>query len=264
MKTEKIEGTKNEVYVVKQSEDDYDLYDGIHEAIVSEEIWYQDHAKRKLMGVRHEKTHSLEHFHILSGLLRRPVCGEPMYGVVNRKKKKDSEEYYTDMWYYKCKNCINAAGKPCAYRKYIRQGQQNAEMIELVKCALNDQDFKQRVTSRGGGKEGSALNDPLEERKRVLDEQRKTENKKNRLLQKIGNMDVDDDLYDTLCEDYRGAPINRKAGEFGKRPDEEPNGSRKCKAADVFCRDVEHYSGKYGCHVGSRYKNVDKCGCRKN
>lgn len=203
-KTEKIEGTRNEVHVVKQSEDDYELYDGIHEAIVSEEIWYQAHAKRKLTGVKREKIYSLDHYHILSGLLKCPVCGAPMYGVVNRKKKKGSNEYYTDMWYYKCKNRINVAGKPCTYRKHIRQDQLNAEMFALMKQALNDEEFKQRVASKVGAKEGSAMEDLQAERERLLEDQRKTENKKNRLLQKIGNLDVDDDLYDTLCEDYMG------------------------------------------------------------
>lgn len=48
------------------------------------------------------------------------------------------------------------------------------------------------------------MEDLQAERERLLEDQRKTENKKNRLLQKIGNLDVDDDLYDTLCEDYMG------------------------------------------------------------
>lgn len=46
------------------------------------------------------------------------------------------------------------------------------------------------------------MEDLLAEKERLLEDQRKTENKKNRLLQKIGNLDVDDDLYDTFCEDY--------------------------------------------------------------
>lgn len=87
-KTEKIAGTRNEFHIVKQADDAYEIYDGIHEAIVSEDMWYEAYAKRKLTGVKHEKTHSLEHYHILSGLVRCPVCGSKMYGVVNRKRKR--------------------------------------------------------------------------------------------------------------------------------------------------------------------------------
>lgn len=42
-KNEKIPGTKNEYHIVKQK--DYLLSDGIHEAIISEEMWNQAHRK---------------------------------------------------------------------------------------------------------------------------------------------------------------------------------------------------------------------------
>lgn len=43
-KNEKIPGTRNEYHIVKQK--DYMLNDGIHEAIISEEMWNQAHRKR--------------------------------------------------------------------------------------------------------------------------------------------------------------------------------------------------------------------------
>ena len=46
-------------------------------------------------GVKYEKTHSLDHEHILSGILRCPLCGSGMYGNVNRKKKKDLDSRWT-------------------------------------------------------------------------------------------------------------------------------------------------------------------------
>ena len=60
------------------------LYDGAHEAIVSEEDWQLAHQQRQITGVRQEKTHSLEHEHILSGILKCPVCGGGMYGNVKK------------------------------------------------------------------------------------------------------------------------------------------------------------------------------------
>ena len=44
--------------------------------------------KREKTGVKYEKTHSLNHEHILSGILRCPLCGSGMYGNLNRKKKR--------------------------------------------------------------------------------------------------------------------------------------------------------------------------------
>ena len=44
------------------------INDGIHEAIVLEELWNQVHKKRQETGVANIKTHSLDHEHILSDI----------------------------------------------------------------------------------------------------------------------------------------------------------------------------------------------------
>ena len=91
--TDKIPVTRNEFHVVKQ--DEYSLYEGAHDAIISEEDFALAKQKRVDTGIRFEKTHSLDHEHILSGILKCPVCGGAMYANVNRKKKKDGT-YYRD------------------------------------------------------------------------------------------------------------------------------------------------------------------------
>lgn len=203
-KTEKIDGTRNEFHIVKQDEDTYELYNGIHEAIISEKMWYKAHEKRKITGVKHEKTHSIGHFHILSGLVRCPVCGAKMYGVVNRKKKKGSDEYYKDMWYYKCKNRIKVEGKPCTYKTNIRQDQLNAEVVALMRWIVNEWHFKENYAETVVESGDDRLNELLEEEERLRTERKKLETKKKKLLAKIQNMDVDDDFYDKLCDDYMG------------------------------------------------------------
>ncbi|SCH10747.1 Transposon Tn1000 resolvase [uncultured Blautia sp.] len=100
-KNEKVSGTRNEYRIVKQ--ENYMLHDGIHEGIISETDWELAHQKREKTGVKYEKTHSLDHEHILSGILRCPLCGSGMYGNVNRKKKKDGT-LYKDYFYYACKH----------------------------------------------------------------------------------------------------------------------------------------------------------------
>ena len=106
---EKIPGTRNEYHIVKQK--DYLLSDGVHEAIISEEMWDQAHRKRQETGVLQVKTHSLEHEHILSGIIKCPVCGSGMYGNVNRKKHPDGG-YYKDYFYYACKHRKLVDGTP--------------------------------------------------------------------------------------------------------------------------------------------------------
>ena len=113
-KNEKILGTRNEYHIVKQ--DKYMLNDGIHEAIVPEELWNQVHKKRQETGGANIKTHSLDHEHILSGIIKCPICGSGMYGNVNRKKHPGGG-HYKDYFYYACKHRTFVNGHKCTYRK---------------------------------------------------------------------------------------------------------------------------------------------------
>ena len=200
-KNEKIEGTRNEYHVVKQSE--YEMFEGKHEAIISRETWEIAHKKREENGYVREKTHSLEHSHILSGLLKCPVCGAPLYGNVNRKKKKDGSGYYKDCWYYVCKNRRTVGGTPCTFKKYVKQDDINMEMFGIVAD----------IFQRDSVNEGRAIDflneeldiDSLKEKLKELSNQRRTtESKKNKMLAKMADMDAEDPLYDELYANYDG------------------------------------------------------------
>ena len=65
-RTEKKIGTRNEMHVVEQSE--FPVYDGKHEAIISEADWNLAQEKRKKNAYRREKVHDVNHVHLLSGL----------------------------------------------------------------------------------------------------------------------------------------------------------------------------------------------------
>ena len=121
-KTEKIAGTRNQFHIVKQ--DDYPIYEGIHEAIVSVEDWELAQKKRKTTGYKTEKVYNLDHENILSGIIRCPVCGASMYGNVNRKKKKDGT-YYKEYYYYHCKHRTSVRGHKCGYKRQWNQEPKN-------------------------------------------------------------------------------------------------------------------------------------------
>ena len=125
-KTEKIPGTRNEFHIVKQ--DEFDVYDGIHEAIVSEELWKQAQLKRNATGFKTPKSHELEHEHILSAIIKCPICGAGMYGNVNRKKKDDGE-YYKDYYYYACKHRTMVTGHPCTYKRQWNEEKVDAAVV---------------------------------------------------------------------------------------------------------------------------------------
>lgn len=66
-KSEKIEGERNKYHMVTQAE--WPTYQGVHQPIVTEEVWLAAKEKRARTGVKWVKTHSLEHEHLLSGVV---------------------------------------------------------------------------------------------------------------------------------------------------------------------------------------------------
>ncbi len=105
---------------IKSGKDDYLLVDGLHEALVSEEVWEQAQIKAVAQAKKYEKVNSPkgEKIHLLSGILRCPVCGAGMYGNKSIKHRKDGTKY-SDYFYYGCKHRNMTRGHKCDYRKQI-------------------------------------------------------------------------------------------------------------------------------------------------
>lgn len=201
-KNEKIDGTRDEYHVVKQDKDSYKLYEGQHDAIIDRETWFRVQAKRELNAFKREKVHSKEHEHMVSALLKCPVCGASMYGVVNRKKKKNSDEFYTDMWYYTCKNRKLVSGHLCNYKKHVRQDELNAEVIALVKYVFGgENDMKDQILKRLDSDD--SVKELLEEKTRLEKEKNSLVSKKTKQLRRINDLDIDDEFYDDLMKTYK-------------------------------------------------------------
>ena len=127
------------------------LHDGIHEGIVSETDWELAHQKREKTGVKYEKTHSLDHEHILSGILRCPLCGSGMYGNVNRKKKKDGT-LYKDYFYYACKHRRLVDGHKCGYRKQWSEEKINNAVEEVIRKLVKNPKFEEAILNKIGSR----------------------------------------------------------------------------------------------------------------
>ena len=119
-KTEKVRGTRNEYKLVEQ--DNYLLADGLHEPIVSEEVWQAAQVKLLAQAKKYEHVNrgKDEHVHLLSGIVKCPVCGAGMYGNKSIKHKKDGTKY-KDFYYYGCKHRSMIRGHKCDYKKQIRE-----------------------------------------------------------------------------------------------------------------------------------------------
>ena len=130
-RTEKVHGTRNEYRQVRK--DDYLLVDGLHEALVSEEVWEQAQVKVAAQEKKYEKVNrdKGEKIHLLSGILKCPVCGSGMYGNKAIKKRKDGSNY-KDFYYYGCKHRNMTRGHKCDYRRQVHEEMLDAAVAEVI------------------------------------------------------------------------------------------------------------------------------------
>ncbi|MCC8101692.1 MAG: EFR1 family ferrodoxin [Clostridiales bacterium] len=193
---EKIQGARNEYRIVKQ--DEYETYEGQHEAIIDPEKWDVVHERRLETGKKREKTHSLDHVHVLSGIVRCPVCGAQMYGSVNRKKRKDGT-YYPDQWYYVCKYRKTQRGKECSFRRQPQQKIVDREVIAVIADTLRNLNFAaimQEVMNERTDEE------TLKARREALTKSREQyAAAKDTLVERLDTLDYTDPAYDMKYAD---------------------------------------------------------------
>ena len=209
--TEKVKGTRDEYRRVKT--DDYLLADGLHEAIVDEETWEAAREKRKRTGVRFVKTHSLEHEHILSGLIRCPLCGGGMSGTVQRRQNKKTGEY-KDTFYYRCHHRKKIDGKICDYKPMLNQKVFNAEVEEFIRYMVAGDEFRMFVQEKLEEKvDVSALETEKEQLQKQL---KQVQGSKMKLIQMLDRLDTGDKHYARKYQDMQDRLDNLydKAAEF--------------------------------------------------
>ena len=59
--------------------------EGIHEAIITDDLWQQVREKRKACSVLNERVDEPDRVSLLSGLIRCPACGK---GLITSKNKR--------------------------------------------------------------------------------------------------------------------------------------------------------------------------------
>lgn len=199
-KKEKEEGKRVRLNkVVRQKE--YDIFDGKHEAIISEEMWLQAHAKREATGIKHAKKHSLDHEHILSGLIKCPLCGAGMYGNVNRKKRADGT-LYKDYFTYQCKHRKELeTGERCNFGKQWNQDKINNAVYEQIKKMVCNEEFAKMIKEEIGA---TVDTDEVDNEINAIEKDlKRLEKNKSNLSAQIDNLDIDDELYDLKYDDMQ-------------------------------------------------------------
>ena len=197
--TEKVKGTRDQYRRVVQ--DDYLIADGNHEAIIDNDTWEAAQKKRKETGVKWNKTHSLEHEHILSGLLKCPICGTGMAGTVRRRKNKKTGDYKDD-FYYRCLHRKKIDEEHfCNFRLSLNQDEINKAVEEVILRMTSSPGYSEAIAKKLGEKvDVSALENEKEQYRAQL---RQAIGEKNKLTAMLDKLDVEDKHYDRKYQDMQ-------------------------------------------------------------
>ena len=191
-RTEKVHGTRNEYRQVKK--DDYLLVDGLHEALVSEEVWEQAQVKVAAQAKKYEKVNrdKKEKIHLLSGILKCPVCGAGMYGNKSIKKRKDGSNY-KDFYYYGCKHRNMTRGHKCDYKKQVHEEMLDASVAEVISKLVSNPKFSDLIRNKINMEvDTGALDQEIENYKIQL---RKLYHNKDTILSDMDSLDYEDKHY---------------------------------------------------------------------
>ena len=191
-KTEKVLGSRNEYRLVEQ--DNFLLVDGLHEAIVSEEVWQTAQVKLLAQAKKYEHVNrgKNEYTHLLSGIVKCPVCGIGMYGNKSIKYKKDGSRY-KELYYYGCKHRSMQRGHKCDFRKQISEELLDGAVAEVIIKLVSNPKFASMMQEKIDRKvDIMAISQEIANYEKQI---RQTNSAKARLMDEIDALDADDRHY---------------------------------------------------------------------
>ena len=191
-KTEKVRGTRNQYHLVEQ--DNYLLVDGLHEPIVSEEIWQEAQVKLLAQAKKYEKVNppANNHVHLLSGIVKCPICGAGLYGNKSIKYKKDGSKY-KDFYYYGCKHRKMQDGYKCTFKKQIQEELLDDAVAEVIIKLVSNPNLARTVQAKINMKvDTSAIEQEIANHENKL---RQFYSVKSKLIEEIDSLDPDDRHY---------------------------------------------------------------------
>lgn len=191
-KTEKVHGTRNEYHLVEQ--ENFLLVDGLHEAIIPEDVWNAAQAKLIAQAKKYEHVNKgkNERTHLLSGIVKCPICGAGMYGNKSIKYKKDGTKY-KDFFYYGCKHRGMQRGHKCDYRKQIREELLDDAVAEVIVKLVSNPHFAAMMQEKINMKvDTTAIDQEITNYEKQL---RQDYTIKSKLIEEIDNLNPDDRHY---------------------------------------------------------------------
>lgn len=123
--------------------ENYILSDGIHEPIITQDLWDRTRLKRKLVGKKPNKKVHITY--LLSGLPKCPECGSSMTSH-RIKKKTGQSEYYR---YYACSRWANTKTQCKPNLIYAQQTEEF--IVNKIKEFINQPNIIQVIANNLGG-----------------------------------------------------------------------------------------------------------------
>lgn len=172
--------------------------DGIHEAIIDEELWQQAREKREASSGRQEKVDEPDRVSLLSGLIKCPACGNGLIASKNKHVNKNHGGHYKTIHYYSCRYYRKSAGRTCEFKHTYNQAKIDSAVFEIVSNLAAHPAFEKAMAMAAGGDESvEAYEKRMKEIRKDLYHQ---EHEKNRVGAELDNLDVLSDDYDTEYE----------------------------------------------------------------
>ena len=191
-KLEKIHGTRNEYHQVPQ--ENYLLVDGLHEGIVSEELWNAAQVKLLAQSKRYEPVNrsKTEQAHLLSALVKCPVCGAGMYSNKCTKRKKDGTPYKS-FSYYSCKHRKMQRGQKCDFNKQIQEEVLDNAVVEVIIKLVSNPKFAAMMQEKINSKvDTTAIEQEIAAAEKML---RQYYSVKSKIMEEVDTLDPDERHY---------------------------------------------------------------------
>lgn len=183
---EKIPGTENDYRRVKKQE--YILSDEVvHEALVSDELFEKAQAKLKESKSTGNGSIGRGCKHLLSGILKCPMCGSSMYADVRRWTNRDGT--CNQKLNYQCGHYAKSKFGQCK-KNAIDAGWIEGEVIAYTKLLVSSPKFAEDIQKRIGQKtDSSEIDSEIRNYRKQLE---RLERSKSRLEQDIDGIFDDD------------------------------------------------------------------------
>ena len=190
-KLEKIHGTRNEYHQVPQ--ENYLLVDGLHKGIVSEELWNAAQVKLLAQSKRYEPVNrsKTEQAHLLSALVKCPICGAGMYSNKCTKRKKDGTPYKS-FSYYSCKHRKMQRGQKCDFNKQIQEEVLDNAVVEVIIKLVSNPKFAAMMQEKINSKVDTTSIEQEIAAEKML---RQYYSVKSKIMEEIDTLDPDERHY---------------------------------------------------------------------